>query len=181
MLMLFRLFAVVAPILTIGGESALAFEETRGQLEEKLKAYDSETVDAARSYMSVLDYKSRIDKMMSVIAAQMTAILEVKNPTLSDPERKQFLDIAFHYVVNENVDLLEDAWILDAVGVYSKEELLALRDFYASPVGLSITRKPGQMTEKVIPDMTTIMKNLMPRAFEAAQSTMRSKGVDVKF
>jgi hypothetical protein len=119
--------------------------------------------------------------MMSVIAGQMTQMLKAKNPDLSDQQRKQFLDIAFHYVVADNIDLIEDVWILDAVSIYSKEELLALRDFYASPTGLSITQKSGRMAEKVVPDMAKVMQSVMPSAFQAAQSTMRSNGVEVKF
>jgi len=119
--------------------------------------------------------------MMSVIAGQMSQMLKAKNPDLSDQERKQFLDIAFHYVLADNIDLIEDVWMLDAVAIYSKEELLALRDFYASPTGLSITQKSGKMAEKVLPDMAKVMQTLMPGAIKAAQSTMRSNGVEVKF
>ncbi len=63
--------------------------------------------------------------------------------------------------------------------IYTKDELLALNQFYSSPVGSSILKKRPIMMSRIPEMMSLMMKYAIPPALAAARNSMKARGVEI--
>jgi hypothetical protein len=113
-------------------------------IEKRLQSFDPAAVAAARHYCTSPLLKASFTAMIPKITEAMGTNLERTNPGL-DPEKKRVV----LEVVQEAVDLMIDMAMIAVLEVYTKEEFIALDQFYSSPVGQSVITKMPQVMNRL--------------------------------
>jgi hypothetical protein len=175
-----KVTAVLLALAIAGAASAWALDTQPDQFEQKLKSYDPETVEAARAYARTFDLKGMMEKSAPRIAAAVATQLKAKNPTLNDEQTKLFIDTFMQSGLVDSSDVLEQASIILMLEIFTKDELVALNQFYSSPVGAGILKKFPVMMGRMPEIMQVVQTYIIPRALEAARSTLHARGVEVK-
>ena len=173
--------AVLAVALVASGVGvASALDTQPDQFEQKLKSYDPATVEAARAYARTFDRRGTMEKSAPRIAAAVAAQVKAKNPNLNEEQTKLFIDTFMQSGLVDNSDVLEQASILLMLDIFTKDELVALNQFYSSPVGAGILKKIPIMMGRMPEIMQVVQTYIIPRAMEAARSALHARGVEVK-
>jgi hypothetical protein len=159
---------------------AAALDAAPDQFERMLQAYDPETVAAARAYARVFDMKGMMEKSVPAMRQALITQLKAKNPTLNEQQMGAFLDAFFRGVFVDGAPVLEQATVLLMLEVLSKDEIIALNQFYSSPVGREILSKMPVIMGRMPEIIALMQKYVIPGALEAAQATMKKGGVDVR-
>ncbi len=165
---------LVAGVFSTG---ALALDSSStSEFEQKLKAYDPESIAAARQYARAADMKGMMAKVAPTLRQQIIAGARAQNPNLSSAQIETFADAFVKSAFVDNAQAIEDASILLMMDIFDKDELVALGKFYSSPIGASIMSKMPKMMER----MPTLLSSIVPRAIKDAQEKMKKNGLDVK-
>ena len=165
---------LVAGVFSTG---ALALDSSStSEFEQKLKAYDPESIAAARQYARAADMKGMMAKVAPTLRQQIIAGARAQNPNLSSAQIETFADAFVKSAFVDNAQAIEDASILMMMDIFDKDELVALGKFYSSPIGASIMSKMPKMMER----MPTLLSSIVPRAIKDAQEKMKKNGLDVK-
>jgi len=159
---------------------ALALEAAPDQFEQKLQTFDPAAVAAARSYARVFDIKGMMEKSMPALKQALLRQLKAKNPALSDPQIDAFFDAFFRGAFIDGAPVLEQATVIIMLEVLSKDEIVALNQFYSSPIGREILGKMPVVMGRMPELMAVMEKYVIPDALEAARATMKKGGVDVR-
>ena len=146
------------------------------EFEQKLKAYDPESIAAARQYARAADMKGMMARVAPTLRQQVIAGARAQNPNLSSAQIETFADAFVKSAFVDNAQAIEDASILMMMDIFDKDELVALGKFYSSPIGASIMSKMPKMMER----MPTLLSSIVPRAIKDAQEKMKKNGLDVK-
>jgi hypothetical protein len=165
---------LVAGVVSTG---ALALDSSpTSEFEQKLKAYDPESIAAARQYARAADMKGMMARVAPTLRQQIIAGARAQNPNLSSAQIETFADAFVKSAFVDNAQAIEDASILMMMDIFDKDELIALGKFYSSPIGASIMSKMPKMMER----MPTLLSSIVPRAIKDAQEKMKKNGLDVK-
>ncbi len=157
------------------GAQALDSSPT-SEFEQKLKAYDPESIAAARQYARAADMKGMMARVAPTLRQQIIAGARAQNPKLSFTQIETFADAFVKSAFVDNAQAIEDASILMMMDIFDKDELVALGKFYSSPIGASIMSKMPKMMERT----PTLLSSIVPRAIKDAQEKMKKNGLDVK-
>jgi hypothetical protein len=180
MLGLLRRLAIAAALMGAAAGPAFALDTPPDQFEQKLKSYDPETVAAALAYAKTFNVKEMFTKTAPQMTKNLTQQLKSQNPALSEEQTKDFIGAFMQSALVDNAEVFEQATILIMLDVFSKDELVALNQFYSSPVGAGILKKMPVMMGRM-PELSKVMQSyVLPRALEAARRHMRASGVEVK-
>src|SRR5262245_47138661 len=98
---------------------------------------EQERVAAARRYQQVAEMRATVEM----------ALVEVAN-TMGAQERDAYLE---HMRKTVRMDVLEKAAMDSMVKVFTAEEMNALADFYATPIGKSAMAKFGSYVADIMP------------------------------
>lgn len=177
-----RLFAaVLATLFLLLGANLLpasAADLDPKQFDEKLKSYDPALVEAARTYQRTLGMTDQVAKSLPMWAAAVERQVKQQNPTLNEAQVSEFVDV-FHGAFVDDSKLLEQAAVLIVLEVFDKDEIVALNQFYQSPVGQRIGAKMPQLLGKKA-DLTAFMHNyIFPDAINKARDELKKKGVEM--
>ncbi len=165
---------LVAGLVSTG---ALALDSSpANEFEQKLKAYDPESIAAARQYARAADMKGMMARVAPTLRQQVIAGARAQNPNLSSAQIETFADAFVKSAFVDNAQAIEDASILMMMDIFDKDELVALGKFYSSPTGASIMGKMPKMMER----MPTLLSSIVPKAIKDAQEKMKKNGLDVK-
>jgi len=165
---------LVAGVFSTG---ALALDSSpTSEFEQKLKAYDPESIAAARQYARAADMKGMMARVAPTLRQQVIAGAHAQNPNLSSAQIEAFADAFVKSAFVDNAQAIEDASILMMMDIFDKDELVALGKFYGSPVGASIMSKMPKLMER----MPTLLGSIVPRAIKDAREKMKKNGLDVK-
>jgi hypothetical protein len=165
---------LVAGVFSTG---ALALDSSpTSEFEQKLKAYDPESVAAARQYARAADMKGMMARVAPSLRQQIIAGARAQNPNLNSTQIETFADAFVKSAFVDNAQAIEDASILMMMDIFDKDELVALGKFYSSPIGAGIMRKMPKMMERV----PTLLSSIVPKAIKDAQEKMKKNGLDVK-
>jgi hypothetical protein len=173
---LFGILALCGLAFTPAG----ALDATPDQFEQKLQSYDPAAVDAARAYARVFDMKGMMEKSIPALKQALLRQLKAKNPSLSDAQLDSFFDAFFRGAFVDGAPVLEQATILIMLEVLSKDEIIALNQFYSSPIGQGILAKMPVVLGRMPELMAVMEKYVIPGALESARATMKKGGVDVR-
>jgi len=165
---------IVAGVFSTG---ALALDSApTNEFEQKLKAYDPESIAAARQYARAADMKGMMARVAPTLRQQIIAGARAQNPNLSSTQIEAFADAFVKSAFVDNAQAIEDASILMMMDIFDKDELVALGKFYSSPIGASIMSKMPKIMER----MPTLLSSIVPKAIKDAQEKMKKNGLDVK-
>jgi hypothetical protein len=170
--------ALIALFGFAGG--AVALDLAPDKFDEKLKSYDAATVAAAKAYMRTVGMQNVMAKSAPQIRAAVAAQVKAKNPNVNDAQLNVFLETFFRSAFVDSAPVLEQATLLLMLDVLNKQELDALNQFYASPVGQGILTKMPQLMGRMPELMETMQKYVIPNALEKARAEVKKSGVEVK-
>ncbi|MGO9743077.1 MAG: DUF2059 domain-containing protein [Roseiarcus sp.] len=150
------------------------------QFAEAIGRYDPESVAAARTYATIYNIRGMVDRTAPGVAQRLAQHVKSLNPNLSDDNIKIFVDTFMQSAMVDNSAVLEQAAELTVLEAFSKDELAALAQFYASPIGAKILQKaPAIMTR--LPQILGLMQTyVVPKATQAAEAALRARSVEVK-
>jgi hypothetical protein len=152
-----------------------ASQNLPASIEKRLASFDPEAVAAARHYYTSPLLKASFTAMMPKITEAMTVAMERANPGL-DSEKKRAAMVAAQEAVAGRLDLIIDLSMISALEVFSKEELIAVDQFYASPVGQSVLTKMPKVMER----LPAMMQVVMPLMIDDLRAKIKAKGLDVQ-
>jgi hypothetical protein len=143
------------------------------QVEERLKSFDPEAVAAARRYYLSPAMK---DGMLSIIRSLSPAMLAQEKKQcgcqLSDKDSAKLVE-SLDKAMAENVDFLIGLNMVVALEVLSKNDLIALANFYSSPVGQDAMGKMPQLSQR----LPSIMQSFLPLFMSSLRSEMKANGL----
>ena len=178
-----RALAFAAGVMLASGSAAVAQTAAPGfqpplptdvkQVQEQLGAYDQVAVAAARHYYESPSVKKSLVAMVQGLAPSIVATVEKqKGRTLDEPDQKK-VAAAIEKAAQANLDLLIGLNIVAAVETLSKEQLLALDQFYTSPMGQSILGTVPQLNQR----LPGIFKTFMPKLSTSIEAEIKAVGL----
>jgi hypothetical protein len=177
---LLKSFVLAFAVLAACSQASFAEDAATDVFAQKLKSYDPEAVEAARSYARTFNFKNIMEKSVPALTQAATRQIKAKNPELTDQQINGFVEAFLKTALVDSAPVLEEASILMMLDIFNKDELIALDKFYSSPVGASIVKKIPIMMGRMPELMQTMQAQVFPRAFAAARDQMKQNGVDVK-
>jgi hypothetical protein len=171
---------IVVSLFCASAATSFALDVSPDQFEEKLRTYDSESVEAARNYAKAFDMKESISKSIPMLKQAMTRQLKSKNPNLTEDQAHEYIDAYVQSAFVDDIGVLDRATVLLVLDIFSKDELVALNQFYSSPIGSGILKKMPTMTVRMSEVVRFMQSYVMPRASEAARAKLLKDGVEVK-
>jgi hypothetical protein len=172
----------VAVALTLACSPAMlarAQQEGPDSYEQKLKSFDPEAVAAAKAYAQMANIKDAFQQAVPAIAKRLTNEVKSKNPKLNEEQVQEFIDAFLHSALVDNADIIQKYSMLMMLDVYTKEELLALNQFYSSAVGSSILKKMPILIIRRGELIHLVQTYIVPRALQAARNSMKARGVEI--
>jgi hypothetical protein len=149
------------------------------ELDQKLAKYDPVAVNAAKHYAQVFNMKSVLAQSMPAVRDAIIQMVKAKNPQLDDASIADFVQTALKTMYMDQAPFYEKFTIVTMLDVYTTEEIVAIDQFYSSPIGQSMLKKAPQVMAKM-PEMFEIMqKQIFPMALQEAQKALKAKGKDI--
>ncbi len=165
--------------LIFGAAVASAQQEGPEAYEQKLKSYDPDTVAAAKAYSEMMNIRGAFEQAIPMMSKNLAGELKTKNPKLTDQQVQEFMDVFLHSALVDSADIIQKYSMIMMLDIYTKDELLALNQFYSSPVGSSILKKRPIMMSRIPEMMSLMMKYVIPPALAAARNSMKARGVEI--
>jgi hypothetical protein len=177
-----RLFAAILCLIAIAlvASPAWTLDVAPSELEQKLEIFDPAAVEAARSYARAADMKALIESTIPSLRQLMTSQVKAKNPSVNDAQVNAFVEAFLKVAYVDQAAIVEQATILLMREVFSTDEIIALNEFYSSPIGRKLLAKMPRFAARTT-ELTILMQSyVFPQAVEAAQQTMKKNGVDIQ-
>ena len=169
---LYRVVALATLALVAAPASAFAdvppppLPTNEQALQKQLQTFDPGAVAAARHYYESPKVK---DGILSVLTSLYPAIIanqeKASGKKLSDADRMKLLAV-LNRAMNENFDFLLRLNMVAALETLSTEQLVALDQFYSSPVGQGILDKMPKVSQR----MPAIMQVFAPKFLGSVQA-----------
>ena len=120
------------------------------------------------------------DKMFDGMAAQMKqmATQMAALPAEATPEQRQKFEEFQGKIMDLSMASAKDLLLMMDViyaDVYSEEELLAMKSFFASPEGQSMLTKQPQIMAKIMPLVQEMQRDLLPKIKQLVEETKAAK------
>ena len=183
-----RYFALGAVVCRLCVSSALGetttpklgFDFAPEQIEQKIATYDPQAVEAARGYRIALFTDLAVTNYFSKSIEGIENKLKENNPNLDEDKTKLFMSTFMQNGLSESEKFGENGNVLLLLDTFSKDELIALNQFYSSPMGKIILQKNTSIGGRFLQMVTLVRTNIIPNAIEAARSRLRQDGIEVK-
>jgi hypothetical protein len=146
---------------------------SQSALEPELSKYDPRAVAAARHYFDSPAIKAGIIAIVSNIDSAVSDQLLKENPKFSPTKADQVKKVVDDSSA-DLVDLLMPMHIIAALDIYTPDELVALDDFYSSPLGASVLKKTPQLAAQA----PAIIQAVMPRYLTSLQARLKAAGLE---
>jgi len=175
------LMAVVSIFAVIAcGFTAQADTATDGSFEAKLQKYDAKAVTAALRYVRNFNISASFKAMAPALRQQTIAEVKHANPAITDQDADEFADDFIKRALMDNTEALEHMTALMLLESFDPDEVEAMDNFYASPIGMRILAKtPAYMAK--IPYVTDFFrKTIVPEALRQTQAALKAHGKDIK-
>jgi hypothetical protein len=150
-------------------------EAPASQSAPDLSKYDPRAVTAARHYFETPAIKAGLTAMTSNMMKAMTSAIMQQNPQVSPADMERLQKIVSDSLA-ERLDLLTQMNMVAALDTFTPDELVALDNFYSSPIGASVVSKMPQMAKR-LPDM---MKAFMPDYLASIKAKVKAEGMELK-
>ena len=174
-----RLLLVLA-FCGLGALGARAESLTAEQYEAKLKTYDPAAVEAAQFYARTFDLMGPFKKSTPMVETGMARQLKTKNPDITEEQTKLFVKTFEDAALIDNAPIIERAMVVSLLDIFTKDELVALQQFYTSPAGVSLAKKYPMLSDRMNEARGLMKTEIVPRAIEAAKAKLKESGVEVK-
>lgn len=143
------------------------------QVQDQLASYDQVAVAAARHYYQSPNVKKDMLTMVQGLTPSIVASVEKEKGKPLDEADQKKLAAAIDKATQANVEFLLGLNMVAAVETLSKEQLLALDQFYTSPMGQSILASVPKLNQRV----PGIFQMFMPKFSEALEGEIKAAGL----
>lgn len=178
-LALLTTFLLLLSIVLSHADSVTDIEN--GRFRRTIAESDSKAVEAARFYYRNVRLKTEFEKLVRMHQIGIENFIRQKNPNLTPKEIEEFVRDVFVVFSDKYDDYLENWSILNLMSIFSKEELIALREFYRTDVGKSILEKETKVmsnfTRVLVP---TVNGRLIFGAIQEVQGRLKLLGKEIK-
>ncbi|MDR3462875.1 MAG: DUF2059 domain-containing protein [Beijerinckiaceae bacterium] len=147
----------------------------RGALEKRLATYDPAAVKAARHYYGSPALKAGLVAVIDNVQKSMTGFVSKQNPSLSAEQLAKIQTIV-RDSMNERLDLILEMSMVVALDTMTTPEIVALDQFYSSPLGSSIIAKLPQIAAR----MPSIMQAVMPDYINDIKTKLKAANPELK-
>ena len=171
--------ALFMALALLGGAPAFA-QDSADKVEEKIRAYDPETVAVAQDFARKFDMRGMVQKALPHLLQRLSQQVAAQNPDLGEEKTEKFLGAFTQNLIADDGRTVEQAVILDMLEVIGKDELEALNQFASTPTGVRALRKMPTLAARLPGDMQLMQTAVVPHALEEARALMRKDGVEVK-
>jgi hypothetical protein len=168
-------FLILSALALFPAQAEEEHQNLPASIEKRLQSFDPAAVAAARHYCTSPLLKASFTAMIPKITEAMGTNLERTNPGL-DPEKKRVVLEVVQEAVTARLDLMTDMAMIAVLEVYTKEELIALDQFYSSPVGQSVITKMPQVMNR----LPAMMQVLVPLMLDDLRAKIKAKGMDLR-
>jgi hypothetical protein len=143
------------------------------QVQEQLKTFDPAAVAAARHYYQSPSVKGDLITMVKGLTPAIVESVEKQKGKTLEPAERQKVDAAVEKATQANFDLLIGLNTIAALETLSKDELIALDQFYTSPAGQSIVAKMPQLNQR----LPGIFQVFMPKFSDSVEAEVKAVGL----
>ncbi|MER8592107.1 MULTISPECIES: DUF2059 domain-containing protein [unclassified Mesorhizobium] len=151
-----------------------------GNFESKLQKYDPKAVSAALRYVRNFNMNANFKAMAPALRQQTIAELKGANPSISDSDAGEFADDFIKRALLDNSETLEHLTALMLLEAFDPDEVEAMDDFYASPMGSRILAKTPAYMAKLPYLAEYFQKTIVPEALRQTQAALKAQGKDIK-
>ncbi len=156
--------------------SAASTPQDEQQVKDQLKTFDPEAVKAAEHYYNSPMIRNGMLSMITSLTPSIIAnMTQHEAKQLSDEDRAKVVSILDH-AMRHNFDYLIGLNTVVALRTFSKEELVAMDNFYSSPTGQGILLKMPQLSKS----MPSVMQSFMPKYLASVKQDLKAEGVGEK-
>ena len=145
-------------------------------VQKQIDKFDPKAVAAAKSYFSQPSAKGAFVGMSDNIYQQVLSIVSKQHPELSEDQMAKIEPLVGD-PLKRRLDLIVQMNILNALKMFSTDELVALDTFYASPTGQAIQKKMPRLTEQV----PVIMQGILPDYLAEIKAKLKADKLEVEF
>ena len=143
------------------------------QLQDQLRGFDLVAVAAARHYYQSPSVKTDLINMVRALTPSIVKSVETaKGKPLTDAEQAK-ISAAVDKAAQANLDLLIGLNMVAALETMSREQLLALDQFYTSQMGQSILSKMPMLNQR----LPGIFQAFMPTFSDGVEAQMKAVGL----
>jgi hypothetical protein len=168
-------FLILSALALFPAQAEEEHQNLPASIEKRLQSFDPAAVAAARHYCTSPLLKASFTAMIPEITEAMGTDLERANPGL-DPEEKRVVLEVVQEAVTTRLGLIIDMTMIAVLEVLSKDELIALDQFYSSPVGQSVINKMPQAMNR----LPAMMQVLTPLMLDDLRAKIKAKGMDLR-
>ncbi len=143
------------------------------QLRDQLMSYDQVAVAAARHYYQSASVKRDMMTMVQALTPSIVASIEKQKGKALQPDEREKIVAATTKAAQTHMELLVGLNMVAALQTMTREELLALDQFYTSPIGQSILAKMPQLNQR----LPGIFDAFIPRYSETVEAEIKATGI----
>jgi hypothetical protein len=149
--------------------------DLKATIDKRLESFDPAAVAAARHYYTSPIMMGSFKAMVPQIVKALDVSIAQTNVSLDPAAKQEALSVA-QTAVASKLDLIVGLAMVNALEVFSKDELVAIDQFYSSPAGQSVMSKMPQVMSK----LPAMMQLVMPLMLADVREQMKAKGKDLK-
>lgn len=145
------------------------------QLNDQLMSYDQVAVAAARHYYQSPSVRKGMMSLVDALSPSIIESIEKQRGRAIEGDERGKIIAAANKATQAQMEMLVGLNVVAALQTMTREELLALDQFYTSPVGQSILTKMPQLNKR----LPGVFDAFIPKFSEAVQAEINAAGINV--
>ena len=168
----------VAGILLVPG--AVAFAQSAAA-PAPAAPRDPQTLAMAHEYARIAEITATLSRRLPPISEQVVGRVRQMNPNVPDAAFKAFSEALFDEFLLKRAGEIEATVANVLADTFTKDELKAMRDFYGSPIGRSISQKQAKFSANMPEAVQAWLNQALPEAVKAAAARVKASGTELRF
>lgn len=173
--------AAVAGVLLVPGAVAFAQNAAPPAAPAPAAPRDPQTLAMAHEYARVAEITATLSRRLLAMSEQVVSRVRQMNPNVPDAVFKAFSQALFDEFLLKRTGEIEATVANVLADTFTKDELKAMRDFYGSPVGRSITQKQAKFIASMPEAERAWLNQALPEAVKAAAARVKASGTELRF
>ena len=149
------------------------------RVEQELRKFDPAAVAAAREQLDMIDNAETREAKKSSLNGFREALingLKADGSAVSSEVADEFMEEFLKISVVEHADAHRNVILLSMLESFTKDEIVAMADFYKSGIGLSVAKKLPAYSIRMGAMLSQLSAQLLPLAMQTARERLRQRG-----
>ncbi len=143
------------------------------QLHDQLMSYDQVAVAAARHYYQSASVQKDMMALVQGLTPSIISSIEKQKGRSLQPDERDKIVQATTKAAQAHMDLLIGLNMIAALQTMSRDEMLAIDQFYTSPVGQKVLAKMPQLNQR----LPGIFDAFIPKYSESVEAEIKAAGL----